>query len=254
MRHLYYSAEGNGPVVLLLHPVGLDGTFWGSLPKRLARGRRVVAIDLTGHGRSEDAQRPGRISNHIDDIIDLLERLGGEHATLVGVSFGGMLAQNIALERPDLVSRLVLAGCPAAIPEAARPAILQRGADAERGGMEAVAGPTLERWFTAPYLSTGKAEPVRRRLLANKPTNFAATWEAVSEHNALPRLSALTVPTLVIAGEKDAATTIEAKRALAAAIPGSRLAVMEGAPHMMQIECERTFGDLVAGFIEGGAS
>ena len=168
---------------------------------------------------------------------------------LVGVSFGGMLAQNVALSRPDLVSGLVLAGCPGEIPAAARETILARGRGAEEKGMTAVVDDTLTRWFTPGYLSTDEVSLVRDRLLRNAPGNFAATWEAVSEHAALPRLGAVWAPALVIAGSEDAATPLAAKRALAGALPRGRLAVIEGAPHMMQIERAAEFRALVEDFL-----
>lgn len=79
-------------------------------------------------------------------------------------------------------------------------------------------------------------------------------WEAVAEHDALGRLPALDIPTLVIAGETDLATPLEAKRALAAAIPASRLVVLPDAPHMMQIECAEPFQAAVMNFLESHRS
>ncbi len=233
---LHYKESGSGPPLLLLHPVGLDTGFWEGVADRLAQRRRVLAVDTAGHGISTDAARPGRMADRVKDVVQLILERNLGPVTLLGVSFGGMIAQNVALARPDLVSALVLAGCPGRMPPEARPVILKRGADAEAGGMAAVVATTLERWFTQPFMSTEAVEKVRRRLLANKPSNWAAAWEAVAEHNALPRLGALDMPALVIAGENDLATPLDAKRALAAALRRSRFVVLEGAPHMMQIE------------------
>lgn len=240
---------GAGPRVVLLHPVGLDGGFWGALPGALAPEHTVAAIDLPGHGVSPDAERPGRMQRHVDCVAGAIEALGGGGAAVVGVSLGGMVAQNLALQRPDLVRALVLAGCPGAIPESGRAAILARGAEAEAGGMPAVLEATLSRWFTPGFRDDPAVARVAERLLADTPSNFAAAWEAVCDHAALNSLGAVKAPTLVIAGEADAATPIEAKRALAAALPAARLAVMAGAPHMMQIERSAEFSDLVAGFL-----
>jgi 3-oxoadipate enol-lactonase len=255
MRELVCDIAGEGPPVVLLHPVGLDATFWGGLPKRLARRYRVVAVDLAGHGRSPHVARPGRMAAHVADVAGLVEKIGGGPAVLVGVSFGGMIAQELALARPDLVAALVLAGCPGAIPAAGRAAILERGRAAEAGGMAAVAEATLARWFTPGFLGSAAVARVRARLLADDPSDWAATWEAVAGHDALGRLGAVRVPALVIAGEEDAATPFAAKQALAAALPGGRLQVLPGAPHMMQIECEAEFAAAVEGFLtERGAA
>jgi 3-oxoadipate enol-lactonase len=160
-----------------------------------------------------------------------------------------MLAMQVALAKPDLVQALVLAACPPAIPEAGRPGIRERGRVAEQAGMAAVLEPTLERWFTPGFMQDPAVALVRDRLLANAPSNWAGTWEAVAEHDALDRLGAIDVPTLVVAGDKDAATPMDAKRALAAAIPGARLVVMKDAPHMLQIERAAEFADHVDAFL-----
>lgn len=246
---LHHEIEGTGSAVVLLHPVGLDSSFWGDLPSQLARRHKVVRVDLAGHGRSPDAPRPGRMHSNVEDVSRLIERLDIGPVAIVGLSFGGMIAQNIALERPDLVGKLVLAGCPPRIPETGRGGILARGKVAEEGGMEAVVDTTLERWFSPPFRETAAAEDVAARLRSNKPSNWAAAWEAVSEHDALDRLPEIEIRTLVIAGESDEATPLDAKKTMANALPDARLKVLPGAPHMMQIECESDFVDAVLEFL-----
>jgi 3-oxoadipate enol-lactonase len=136
------------------------------------------------------------------------------------------------------------------MPKEARETILDRGREAEEGGMEAVVATTLDRWFTPAFRSSPAVEKVRDRLLTDSVFGWAAAWEAITEHDALAGLRRIKVPTLVIAGEKDLATPLEAKQALADAISGARLEVMKGAPHIMQIECEAQFGDLVVDFLD----
>lgn len=250
MQVLSHQVTGSGPLLLLLHPIGLDSHCWGGLPARLAQRCRVVAVDTAGHGRSPDAARPGAMQDRVADVLRLLADLGRGPAVLLGVSFGGMIAQQVALAQPDRVAALVLGGCPGAIPAAAREAILKRGTDAEAGGMAAVVDATLARWFTPGFLSTEEVGTVRARLLADDPSNWAAGWEAIAEHDALAGLARLDLPALVVAGESDEATPLAAKQALAAAIPGSRLSVLPGAPHMMQIECPGAFADTVLSFLD----
>ena len=245
---LSHRLTGAGPAVVLLHAVGLDGTFWGVLPERLAAFRTVVAVDLLGHGGSPDAPRPGRMAAQVDSVAALVERLGLGRPTVLGLSFGGMVAQQLALARPDLVGALVLAATPGRIAPEAREAILKRGADAEADGMDAVVAATLERWFTPAFRASEPALRVAGRLRADHPSNWAAAWEAVAEHDALDRLSAVAVPALVVAGEDDAATPLAAEEALANAL-SARLAVVPAAPHMLQIERADEFAEIVAGFV-----
>jgi 3-oxoadipate enol-lactonase len=115
--------------------------------------------------------------------------------------------------------------------------------------MAGVITATLERWFTPAYLATPAVATVRDRLLRDKVSNWSATWHAIAAFDALPRLGEVRVPTLVLAGERDAATPMPATEALAAAIPGARHQVLPDAPHMMQTECGAAYASAVLRFL-----
>lgn len=245
---LKYRKVGRGPIVVLLHPVGLSSEFWGEFETCLTDTYTCITVDLAGHGKSPDSTRPGNMDACVLDVVAVLQKIG-KPVILLGVSFGGMIAMQVALLQPSLVRGLVLAACPAAIPEAGRASILDRAKVAEEGGMEAVVDSTLERWFSPKFLSSDVVKAVRDRLLKNKPSNWAATWEAVAGHDVADRLGEINVPTLVVAGEADTATPLAAKKALAHGIRDSRLAVIIGAPHMLQIENPNEFSVFVLNFI-----
>ncbi|UFN48409.1 alpha/beta hydrolase [Roseomonas sp. OT10] len=250
---LHGQAEGEGPLVVLLHPVGLDGSFWGPLPAALAGSRRVLSLDLAGHGRSPAVSRPRPIELYADDVADSIRRAGGPAAVL-GLSFGGMVAQVLALRHPELVSALLPCGCGGDFAEEMRPMLRERGLAAERGGMAAVAQPTLDRWFTAGFRDDPAVARVRARLLGDTVEGWSAGWHAIAGLSATPQLGRIAVPTLVVAGEQDAATAPAVSEAtVARPIPGARFAVLPGAPHMMQIECPDAFTAAVAGFLLGNA-
>jgi 3-oxoadipate enol-lactonase len=247
--HVHYERAGRGQPLVFLHPVGLDGRFWGALPGLCAEGFSVVTVDLPGHGRSGPAPRPGHMDYYARTIAELVKEIDSGPAILLGLSFGGMIAQNVAVAYPEQVAGLITCGCPGRMPEAARDAILARGRDAEAGGMVAVVGNTLERWFTPDFLPSPEVDAVRKRLLSDDVSAWSAAWEAISRHDALGGLAKLKIPALVIAGDKDAATPVEASQALAQAIPGSKLAVLPGAPHMMQIETADAYAATVLDFL-----
>ena len=108
---------------------------------------------------------------------------------------------------------------------------------------------TLDRWFTPAYRATPAAARVRERLLRNDPAAWSATWHAIATFEARDRLGEIAVPALVVAGECDAATPLAAMTALADALPNARLAVVPGAPHMMQIESTDRFNEAVGAFL-----
>lgn len=247
---LHGRMVGDGDLVVLLHPVGLDGGFWGGLPAALAPRRRVLSLDLAGHGLSPAAARPRPIEAYADDVAAAIREAGGGPAAVVGLSFGGMVAQHVALRHPGLVSALMPCGCGGTFGDAMRPVLRERGLAAERGGMAAVLDATIERWFNPEYRADARVARVRERLLADDAAGWSAAWHAIAGHDATPRLGELRMPVLAIAGEKDAATAPSVTEAtIVQAVPGARLVVLPDAPHMMQIETEAAFTAAVAAFL-----
>jgi 3-oxoadipate enol-lactonase len=247
--NLHCEATGAGRDLVLLHPVGLDHTFWRSLTSAASPSHRVLAIDLRGHGRSPAAGRDTSFDQYVDDIHETIAANCNGLAIVLGLSFGGMLAQMLALRHPKDVDALVLCGCPGGFADEVRPVLRERGLAAERGGMEAVVAPTIERWFTPAFRENQDVERVRERLRSDDVVSWSAAWHAISAFHALPRLSEISVPCVVIAGDVDAATPLAAATKLAASIPGARLHVLAGAPHMMQIECRDAYNAAVMQFL-----
>ncbi|MBR0646830.1 alpha/beta fold hydrolase [Plastoroseomonas hellenica] len=251
---LHGVLTGAGPLVVLLHPVGLDHRFWGMLPGVLAAERRVLALDLAGHGQSPQVARPRSIEEYADDVAAAIVQAGGDPAEVVGLSFGGMIAQVLALRHPHLIGKLVPGGCGGTFAAEVRPMLQERGLAAERDGMAAVVPPTLERWFSTGFAGSVLGA-VRERLLAQDVAGWSAGWHAIAGLDATPRLGQVRVPTLVIAGERDAATPAAITEAtVMRVIPGARLAVLPGAPHMMQLECAEAYTRAVAGFLLGAGA
>lgn len=247
---LHYTSAGRGPALVLLHPVGLDNTFWGPLVERASRTRTVVAVDLAGHGKSPAVSGDRGIAAYASDVRALIETLDIHRPAVLGLSFGGMIAQELATTHPACVSRLIVGACGARISQEARPAVRARGTAALGSqGMGAVVDETLQRWFTGPFLTAPAVETVRRRLLADDPQGWASGWAAIAGFDVLDRLPHLAIPVLAVAASEDAGTPVEGTRAIATAVPGARFTVIEGAPHMMQIECAEAFCDAVSGFL-----
>lgn len=247
---LHFKIAGQGPLIILLHPVGLDGSFWHDLPKRLSADYTVACVDLRGHGQSSDVERPGRMQANVEDVAHVIKFINQGKAIVLGLSFGGMIAQNLAIQHPDLVSALVICACGALVPQAFRQNILARGTDAEKGGMQAVVEATLQRWFTPEFMNAPEVELVRKRLLNDNPSNFSAAWEAISEHDAVTRLGQVQVPALVVGGSLDLATSVEAITTLSDALGRAEKVILDGAPHMMQIENQDVFYNTVRNFLD----
>jgi 3-oxoadipate enol-lactonase len=246
---LHHQVDGHGRHVLLLHPVGLDLTFFEPVARDLARDHRVLRVDLRGYGRSTGLPPATSMDDYVADVHRLLGDLDFAPTAVVGLSFGGMIAQVLAVTHPEDVDALVPCACPSTFAPEGREVMRQRAAEAERGGMEAVVEATLARWFTDEFRASGGAEAAKQRLLADDVASWAANWRAIAGLDIAPRLHEIGVPTLCIAGEADVASPPAVAAAIAARIPNARCTVMPGAPHMLFIEQPGAFARLVRDFL-----
>jgi 3-oxoadipate enol-lactonase len=234
---LHYESTGSGPAVLLVMGLGLPAAAWWRTIPVLARSLRVIAFDNRGSGRSDCPPGPYSTAEMAADGVAVLDAAGVERAHVYGISLGGMIAQEIALRHPDRVGALVL-GATSAGGEAATPpdadtmAFLQR-----RPAM-----PDEEaRWASVPYLysartRTERADRIgedlaRRRSFAFHAAGYIAQLMAAMGHDVGARLGGIAAPTLVLHGMEDRMVPPDNGRALAAAIPGAELRLLEGAAH-----------------------
>ncbi|HSB56077.1 MAG TPA: alpha/beta fold hydrolase, partial [Gemmatimonadales bacterium] len=222
--------------------------------KPFASRFRVLRVDLRGHGRSDVPPPPYTLAGFADDVHALLRELRLAPAHVVGLSLGGMVAQVLALDHPDAVRSLVLADTVSTLPAEARPVMIERGEAAKRGGMAAITDATLARWFTPGFMGSDVVARCRQRLLSDPVTGWAAAWRAISELDIESRLPEIRVPTLVITGEADVASPVARAQAMAARIPGARLEIVPGAPHMAPLERPDVFNAAVLRFWRSAAA
>jgi 3-oxoadipate enol-lactonase len=219
------SAPGGSPELIFLHPIGLDQRIYAEVKRD---GER--ALDFPGFGAAPAVDRV-TLAGLADYVLGHIKR----PVTLVGVSLGGMVAQQVAVREPEAVASLVVA-CSNATSHPATMA--ERAAATRAGGMTGVLDTTLERWFTPEALATPGhpgVEYARRRLLDDDPEVFAQYWEAMADHNVAPQLPSITVPATFIAGETDKASSAETLQQMAAAVPHGTFEVIDG-PHMLPLE------------------
>ncbi len=246
---LNYELEGQGPPVLLLHPVGLDLTWWEPQVEALRSEFQVLRMDFRGHGKSAIAPPPYTVADFAVDARALLGALHIGPVHVIGLSLGGMVAQVLALKYPTAVRSLVLSNTLCTLPAEARQAMRARGKAAEQGGMATVIEQTVERWFTRGFLESPLVARCRRHLLAQDVGAWAGTWRAIADLDTLPRLGEVHVPTLVTTGEADVSTPVAAAQSIASQIPGAVLKVMPGAPHMAPYERPELFNPLILDFL-----
>jgi 3-oxoadipate enol-lactonase len=256
---LHFSERGprNGKAprhtVVLSHALGCDLTMWDSLATLLAEDCRVIAYDHRGHGGSDAPPGPYAMAELADDAARLIGELDAGPVVWIGLSMGGMVGQELALRHPALVSALVAANTTSGYPDEARDMWRQRAQTVQAHGMAAIAEAVMGRYFHAGFRSDHAAvvERFRRRLLATDAEGYAACCAAVGGMDTTARLSALKLPTLVIAGELDAGTPPAMAQTIAERIPDAVLRLIPQASHISAIEQPQVFAQLVEDFLRG---
>jgi len=256
LRYSVREARHGGPArhtVVLSHALGCDMDMWDGLANHLALDCRVICYDHRGHGGSDAPPGPYTMAELADDAARLLGELDTGPVVWVGLSMGGMVGQELALRHPGLVAALVVANSTSGYPEAARTMWRERIAKVEAEGVEAIADAVMGRYFDDAFRSANPATVARfrRRVASTDAVGYAACCAAVGGVDTSGRLAGIAVPTLVIAGERDAGTPPAMSEAIAQSVPGARLAVILDATHLSAIEQPARFNGLVRDFIAG---
>jgi 3-oxoadipate enol-lactonase len=238
--------------LVLSHALGQDGSMWDLVANELAAGHRVICPDTRGHGRSQTPSEPLTLTELAADAARLIDEVaGGEPVVWVGLSMGGLIGQELALRHPDKVKALVLANTTSGYDEAGREAIGQRIATVESHGLGAIGTSTMARFFSDEFRRTQAAAVARhqRLLESTDPEGYTACAAALCEADYGYRLGQLRVPALVVAGSADQSTPVPVAQALARAIPGAQLAVLEGCAHLSAVEQPQAFAELLSEFV-----
>lgn len=225
--------------LVLLHALGVDATVFDDLRGRLD-GIETLAPDLPGHGRTPALAAGAGVPEHAQWLATWLEEQEVGPVDLLGVSLGGLVAQQLAATRPDLVRRLVVVDAVATYPEPMRTMWRERAAGVRADGITAYVEPSLELWFTAALREAGDPLVTRvRELLEATPTEgYARACELLEAADVRAVLGQVTQPVLVVCGDDDAppfrAAVTEFESAFPDVetcwIPGRHGALVESAP------------------------
>jgi 3-oxoadipate enol-lactonase len=245
---VHYLAEGpeTVPPLVFINPLGCDLRVWSAVASILRPDFRIVCFDKRGHGLSESGADRCEIADYAHDLAALLEVLGVGRATIVGMSIGGVIAQELARQRQELVAALVLCGTAAKI--GTDESWDERIAAIERGGIESIAGTVLERWFTPEFRASRSAEfaGVRAMLTRTPKQGYLAACGALKRADLRPYAGAIEVPTLCLVGDQDGSTPVALVRQTAALIKGSRFEIIDGAGHLPNLEKPAAVARLIA--------
>ena len=254
---LYYEIQGEGPNLLLL--AGLGGGTWswyGQVPYFKNR-YRTVTFDNRGAGRSSMPQGPYQMKEFAGDTLSLLDHVGLERIFVLGLSMGGMIAQELALMAPDRVQAMVL-GCthcggPSRLPPA--PAAMEILLNNSGLSQREIIEKNVPIFFSegcrreepdviAAYCAAQLSAPEQPEYA------FHAQLAAIASFDCGDRLEHVATPTMIVAGSEDVLIPAENSKALAQRLPHAEIVVIPGAGHALHAECRDKLNRLADEFFK----
>jgi len=254
-QYVYASTGGRDfdaslPTVVLLHGAGMDHTAWQFQARAFAyRDINVLSLDLPGHGRS-DGPAPSTVSEYADVVATLLDEVGVATARIIGISLGAYVAIDLAATFASRVESLVLIGVAESMP--VHPDLLSAAEANDHLAIE-----LMTSWVHSRTAHTG-GHPTpglwmmgssMRLLERGRPGALYNSLSACNSYlDATTHAAAITVPVLVLMGERDLMTRPSAATPLAEAFPNSRTVVAQDTGHLVMVERPDTVIDEVLDF------
>lgn len=245
---LSYDAAGTGPALVLLHSTVCDRRMWDpQWPVLIAAGYQVVRCDFRGFGATPVPQGP---HDDADDVVDLAGELSLGPVAVVGASYGGKVALEIAARWPRQVTALALlcAGRPGHEPSDTLRAFGRREAELmEAGDVAGAVELNVETWL-GPEADEGTRDRVRQMQRHAFEVQLAAAEEYESDEVAVD-LRAITAPSLVVSGAKDLPDFRQIAAGLAGLLPGAQLVELPWAGHLPTLERPHELSQLLTVFL-----
>lgn len=248
---LAWESSGSGEPVLFLHGLGGSMPDWDAQVPAFSRTYRVLRLDVRGHGRSDKPAGKYEVEEFASDAIAVLGAAGVDRAHIVGISMGGMIALQLALDAPRLVRSLVLVNTgPAVRAEnlAERLALWQRRILTRFLSMEKFAAILAKRLFPEPGQDAMRAE-FHRRWVANDPKAYRESYLALLRWSVEDRVHLIREPALVVHAELDY-TTLERKERWARKLPNARVVTIAGGRHAVSMDRAEEFNRVVREFLD----
>jgi pimeloyl-ACP methyl ester carboxylesterase len=253
--NIAHELGGAGTPLVMIHGAQGDQTMFAGLAATFRARFKVLTFDQRGSGLSDKPDMPYSVAMLADDTAALMDHLGLADAHIIGVSMGGMVAQEFALRHARKVRSLVLGCTTPGGPKSIRATGLATSAYStkemtaeERGRALAEAAFTKGYIARHPELISAMIELRRQRPI--DPVGFARRTEALQTFDTYDRLPQIKCPTLVITGKDDALIPWENSRLIASRIPGAQLRILEPAGHCFWLEQPEQSSDAIRHFLD----
>lgn len=235
------------PTLVFSNSLGTTLQLWQKIIPLLPEGLRLIRYDLRGHGQSDIPVGPYTMGQMVSDAEAVCNALEVKDSMFVGLSVGGMVAQGLAVKRPDLIRSLVLSNTAAKI---GNPKLWQDRIDAVQAqGMAPLSDGIMRRWFGRRFYGTPDMAPWQEMVSACDPIGYAGVCAAIAGTDFYTPTSGLRIPTQGIAGGQDAATPADLVRETIDLIPGSQFKVMSKCGHLPCAEDPIVYAEILSNFI-----
>ena len=254
MGETAFAEEGEGPVVVLVHGLGLNQAMWQWQLPALKKGYRVITYDLLGHGDSAKPLGAYHMAQMVDQLIQLIDDLGIDRCALVGFSLGGLIVQAFTLAHPGRVSALaILHSAHGRTPEQ-RANIMERVAQCRLSGPGSTITDALSRWFSVEFAKQNVTllEKIRQWVMANDPMVYPELYQllATADIGLEDSIASIKCPTLVLTGDEDYGNSAEMAQRISCNIPNAQLAILKGLRHMALAEDPAQVNRLLTNFLD----
>jgi 2-hydroxy-6-oxonona-2,4-dienedioate hydrolase len=260
---VYYEVAGEGPPLVFLHAGFVDSGMWDDQWREFSKHYTVIRFDNRGFGKSDPVEQP---PSRRKELYGVLEQVGAGKTVLVGCSLGGETILDAALERPELVSSLVIVS---AVPGGFElqgempPNLIEMMAALEQGDLALASELQIRIWVDGPFREPDQVDTLLRLRAAGMNRNALekGVWGlAVAQHPdpieppAVERLGQIHAPVLVVAGDQDNPEILRAAKMMVEAIPNAQEVILSGCAHLPNMEKPAEFNQAVLDFLQKTAN
>ena len=253
--HYVLSGDSAAPPVIFVHGFPFSLEMWqGQIDAVAAEGFRAVAYDVRGHGMSDVGDGQYTIESHVDDLFALLDHLKMPKAVILGLSMGGYIALRALEREPGRFVAAVL--CDTKSEADTDEGRMKRAASVravKKNGSIPYAADYVKLMFAEETFHTNPAavELIRQTIARTPPLSIAGTLIALAARtDTTGSLASISVPTLILVGERDSVTPPAASQSMKAKIPGAELHVVPGAAHLSNLENPACFNEKLVTFLK----
>lgn len=237
------------PVIAFVNSLGTDFRIWDSVMHELGDTYAYVLHDKRGHGLSGAGVTPYTIETHAHDLLALLDHLKIEKVIVWGLSVGGLIAQSLAITRPERITALILSNTAHKI---GTDEMWNARIDAIKAdGLARLVDPVMERWFTPAFRRSDNPlyAGARTMLARQSAEGYSGTCAAIRDADYTEAVTHIAAPTLCVAGDQDGSTSPDLVRTMADRIPGSRFVEIADCGHIPCLEQPKAYAAAVANFL-----